>query len=323
MLKSAGRNWSGNGVFAPSPAGAQVICLFIIFLYIFLPNYPATAGIWNLLSPREKAPAGPAVLWKMKRNPAPVPTPMPSLDGGSGLLTINAPLGSSTAETSIAFRTGTGKGTVETGNRSFEITRSEQWYSIARPVYENVQTLVTHLGYSRTCSPSSSVIESDGSITALGFKADVPEQSISFGGNYASLSAEELSRLDLGQLEHLRNFWVSAAEQLSPSVRGIIQVKQAFTKKQTGIMPDGTKRKEDLKRVSIGGIGVEYRRGTGKTAFVEANIFDDEDFTSSRKRQRVGLNAGLRLDQGTFALELSGCGLTVDPIWYFGLSAAR
>jgi|GEM_PF-2079621 len=305
MMKRAVRNAPENTVRGLLPC----ICLFLIVLYIVLPAYPATAGIGNLFS-------------SPKKNPAPAAAPMPSLDGGSGLLTINAPLGSSTAETSIAYRAGTGKGTAETANRSFEITRREQWYSITRPVYENVQALVTHLGYSRKSSPSSSVIESDGSVTALGVKIEVPEKGISFGGNYASLSAEELSRLDLGQLEHLRNFWISAAEQLSPSIRGIIQVKQAFTEKQTGIMPDGTERKEDLKRVSIGGVGFEYKRGAGNAAFIEAQLFDDEDF-SPQKRKKVGLNAGLRFSRGAFALEFSGNGITVDPIWYFGLSTAR
>ncbi|HOY66042.1 MAG TPA: hypothetical protein PLP29_04085 [Candidatus Ozemobacteraceae bacterium] len=245
-----------------------------------------------------------------------------SLDGRPGLLTMAVPVGTATRLITGSVRHGIAEGDVSIRGRTIRETKHETWISAAARLHPHVLFIATHLASSRDTSPTTVGIDGDAGITAGGVHIEVPEKSLAFGGSYTQLTAGDMGRIDLSQLEHLRHVYVTVSDELARNLRGYLQLKEAFSQEYTAVYPDGRQIRVPLKRVVIGTVGAMRRFRTGLTLFGETQMFDDEDFLYYGD-DHYSVNAGCRLQYSRFSAELSARSLNRTPTWYFGFSAAH
>jgi hypothetical protein len=242
--------------------------------------------------------------------------------GSTGLVTIPVPDFQEQKKIGFTYKSGIFKQDLNVNNTATKSEKNQGLAAIRYNINPDLELNITHLRYERSSTPYQTGLNFKEDATALGmkFSSHHGEKSICFGFNFAPMSAEELNKADIEQIELMRNIYMTVSEPITKSCTGYLNVTSSFTKDQELTYANGTTEKIDRKNIIVGSFGLEYKMADAASAFCEAKFGNYRDiFQNDSVRHRI--HAGFRFGMDSIQGEILGMNLTEDnPVACFGIN---
>lgn len=243
-----------------------------------------------------------------------------TFSGASGLITIPTS-DFQDRQMGFSYKKAYSKSSLNINNAKVNLEKDEFFASLRANINPNLEVSLSRLKYIRASNPSTIAgLNFRNEHYGLGMKYSIKyaENDVCVGFNFTPMSAEELNRADIEQIESLRNFYITMSEKISKDLNGYLNVTSAFTKNQQVDFGGGVVQKINRKDIIISSVGLEYNIAKTATVFTEAKFGNYRDlFKSDAIRHRI--HAGLRFGVQNFELELLGLNLSEDnPTAVFG-----
>jgi hypothetical protein len=242
--------------------------------------------------------------------------------GSTGLVTIPVPDFQEQKKIGFTYKSGIFKQDLNVNNTATKSEKNQGLAAIRYNINPDLELNITHLRYERSSTPYQTGLNFKEDATALGmkFSSHHGEKSICFGFNFAPMSAEELNKADIEQIELMRNIYMTVSEPITKSCTGYLNVTSSFTKDQELTYANGTTEKIDRKNIIVGSFGLEYKMADAASAFCEAKFGNYRDiFQKDSVRHRI--HAGFRFGMDSIQGEILGMNLTEDnPVACFGIN---
>lgn len=237
-----------------------------------------------------------------------------SLSGSTGLVTIPTPNFRSVTKASVSFKGDISRHSSTLATSTYNVFKLERYVSLSYFITKNLELSLNHLRFDRSSSPYLAELNYTEDPTGFGLKYSTHsgQKDFCFGFNFAPLSAAELNRTDLTQIENLRSVYFSTSETISKTLEGYLSLKESFTEKQKILFSDGSEFRVNRKEFLIGSLGLEYSPSNVLSLFLETQFFNYRDFYR-KNSDRHSFNAGIRIGKEPFQLELLGVSLSVNP----------
>jgi hypothetical protein len=241
-----------------------------------------------------------------------------SLTGSVGLVTVPIPNFQTEQRVGVSYKGGIQKGNMTLGGVNYSTEKDERFVSAIFHAQPNLELSLNHLRIKRISNPGLVGLNFHEDATAFGMKYSSPhgKQDFAAGFHYAPMSAEELNRADLGQIELLRNAYMTFSEELGRNFYGHLHLKLCMTADQKIQLPNGSEYKIEKKEFLVSAVGLEYRVSDSFTAMIEGTFANYRDLFRDDST-RFNLNGGLRFGAGNMQLEVLGRSLESDP-WVVG-----
>jgi hypothetical protein len=242
--------------------------------------------------------------------------------GSTGLVTIPVPDFQEQKKIGFTYKSGIFKQDLNINGVTTKTEKNQGLAAVRYNISPELEVNVTHLRYERSSTPYQTGLNFKEDATSLGMKysSHHGEKSICFGFNFAPMSAEELNKADIEQIEMMRNIYMTISEPITKSCTGYLNVTSAFTKDQELTFSNGTTQKVNRKDILVGAFGLEYKMADAATAFCEAKFGNYRDiFEENSVRHRI--HAGFRFGMDSIQGEILGLNLTEDnPVACFGIN---
>jgi hypothetical protein len=236
------------------------------------------------------------------------------LTGTTGLVTIPTPDFPDQGTILLSHKSGLTKQNVLLGGVGYRVSKNEHYSGVTFNIKKNLELSLNHLQYERSSSPNVPGLTYSEDSTALGLKysARNGKQDLCMGIAFAPMTAEELSKADLYQLEHLRTLYLTITEEIHGPVRGYLHAKTSSTDKQKIELPGQITQVINRKDFLTSAIGLELNLKGKGSFFCESQFFNYRDIFA-KDSVRFSINAGVRLGSRHVGLEAMGLSLNQDP----------
>ena len=243
------------------------------------------------------------------------------LAGTSGLISVPTPDFQTNRKGGFSLKTGVTKRDIIVDNIKYDLEKNEHWMSAACSLQPNLEISVNHLRYERSSAPTIGILNYSEESTGFGMKysTHVASQDLCLGGMFAPMSAVQINKADLVQIEHLRSVYLTLGEKLSEKLRGYLNLKHCFTDEQDIVFPSGRKLHYDKKEFLASAIALDYAPQKNVSIMLESQFLNYRDFYND-SGDRVSLNVGVRGGSDAVQAELFVTSFNVEPDVRFGLN---
>lgn len=253
----------------------------------------------------------------------PVVTGM-TYSGTHGLLTIPTAAFNDKESISVSHKGGISRSHFELATQSYDLFKNEHWTSLSFNLQPNLEFYVLHYRYDRSSDYQIGGLNYDEQMTGFGLKYSTHngKQDFCFGATFTPMSAKQLNRADLAQIEQLRNVYMTVTEDVASGVIGYLNLKTCFTNEQEIDLGNGSKHYVDRKDFLVGSVGLEYKHTEAFSMFTEAQFFNYRDIYDElgvRDASRYSINAGMRGGSRNLQLEVAGMSLSDNPWMTLGV----
>ncbi len=251
---------------------------------------------------------------KLKEKAYRIPHVGLTLSGTSGLITIPTADFQEDRTAILSYKYGLTKQEAMFNNTKYDIEKNEHFGAVAINIERNLEFSVNYLKYKRSSEPALAGLNYWEDATAFGLKYSTHNgpQDFCFGVNYAPMTAEEMNKADLWQLEHLRSVYMTVTEDVNDSIRGYIHLKTTSTDDQKLDLGNGQQIKIDRKDFLTSGLGLEYTTSPNFALILEGQFFNYRDIFKDDST-RFSLNGGMRFGSQNLSIEVAGLSLNKDP----------
>jgi hypothetical protein len=242
-----------------------------------------------------------------------------ALTGSTGLVTMPTPDFKKDHPVAISSRSGISRQDSTIGTSRYRISKFENYSGLSYFLKENLELSLNHLYYKRSSKAYLKGLDQRESNTGFGMKYSTKhgKQDLCFGISYTPMSAEDVAKADLSQIENLRNVYMTITEDLAPDLRGYLHAKACSTRDQKIDMGNGNFVRLSRKDFLASAVGLEYAKTSQFALIGEAQFFNYRDIFKDESSQ-YSINAGIRFGAKLFQLEAMGLSLNQNPRLYLG-----
>ncbi|MBF0545683.1 MAG: hypothetical protein HQM08_14665 [Candidatus Riflebacteria bacterium] len=234
-----------------------------------------------------------------------------TFQGCYGLLTVPTPNLGDERKLGVSFKSGYGKSNTTFGLNSYSLSKTENWQALTYRLNRDFELTANFLRYSRKTAPVSD-FNGSGFANGFGVKYTVPWQDLCFGFQWTPISANEIDKLDLFQLEHLRTIYVTATEDFRKNIFAFLNLKSCYTAKKEVEISSTEIQEIGQKNFLIGTLGLEYKESPKFSWICELECYNYRELLVKHPNS-CAFNLGYRRTNKDFQLELSGLDLLSNP----------
>ena len=236
------------------------------------------------------------------------------LAGTSGLVTVPTPDFREPGTVALSHKGGITSQNATLGGTRYEVNKNERYSAVTYNLKKNLELSINHLQYERSSKPSVPGLTFREDSTAMGLKysAHNGKQDLCMGVVFAPMSAEEMAKADLWQLEHLRSIYLTLTDEVYGPVNGYLHAKTSSTDKQKIELPGNITQTINRKDFLTSALGLEMNLKGSGSLFCEGQFFNYRDIFAEDS-VRFSLNAGIRLGSKNIGVEAFGLSLNQSP----------
>ncbi|MBF0409490.1 MAG: hypothetical protein HQM10_19275 [Candidatus Riflebacteria bacterium] len=242
-----------------------------------------------------------------------------TLQGCYGLLTVPTPNLEDERKFAFSFKMGPADDTTRWFGNEYKLKKNEKWAGLTYRITDRFEFSANGLSYDRVSSPDVGYFNSTGFANGFGLKYTVASQDICIGFHWAPISANEVNKLDLFQVEHFRNLYITVTEDLRENIYAFLNLKSCYSAlKEIEVAPNQM-LEVGQKNFLVGTLGLEYKDSPVYSLILEAQMFNYRDLIVENP-QSYSFNIGYRRANKDFQLELAAFDIHSNPRGMIGVN---